>query len=59
MADESQQLMNQWMNNINDKMDGKQYENINEIKNNMMDEIAIDNECQHEQKESDISQIVK
>jgi len=43
MVDQSQQIINQWMHIINHKMDGKQYEIVNEIKNTMINEISIDN----------------
>jgi len=39
IIDESETIMNEWMNNILNKMVEQQYETINEIKNNVMESI--------------------
>ena len=42
MTNESEQLMNEWTNNMIVNMNGQQYQNINGIMNNVMDEIIIE-----------------
>ena len=45
MPHQTQQIINQQINNINHKIATKQYEDINKIKNSIIDEIEIDDKC--------------
>ena len=43
MMSQSEQLLNEWNNDINNRMDGQQYQNVNGILNEVMDSIIIEN----------------
>ena len=43
MINQSEQLLKGWMNEMNNRMDGQQYENMNGIRNDIMNSIVIEN----------------